>query len=139
MSTAQRAGLLVGTAVVLVAAFVLSRPDEPPRRTSTTQQTTQQTTQTAPAAAPAPRAAPDRGPLLTRRGVRTIDVRRGDEVRFRVRSATREELHVHGYDISRPLPPGRTVAVRFAARIEGVFEIELEGSGVQIAELRVRP
>ncbi len=137
MSTAQRAGLLVGTAVVLVAAFVLSRPDDPARRTSTTQQTTP--TAPATAAVPATRPAPDRGPLLTRGRVHAIEVRKGDTVRFRVRSETREELHVHGYDISRPVPPGRTVAVRFAARIEGVFEIELEHSGVQIAELRVQP
>ncbi len=135
MSTAQRAAVLVGAAVVLAAAFVLSRPQEPPRRAPTTQAATQ----TTPAAAPATRAAPDRGPLLTRGGVRTIEVRKGDAVRFRVRSATREELHVHGYDIVRPLPPRRTVAVAFAAKLEGVFEIELERSGTQIAELRVQP
>lgn len=48
-------------------------------------------------------------------------------------------LHVHGYDISRPLPAGETVPVSFKATIPGIFEIELEGSHVLLARLEVRP
>lgn len=139
MSTAQRAGLLAATAAVLAAAFVLSRPEQPPRPAPATQTQTETQPETPTTATASPRREPDRGPLLTGARVRTIDVRRGEVVRFRVRSATREELHVHGYDILRPLPPGRTVAVRFRASIEGIFEVELHRSGRQIGELRVQP
>jgi hypothetical protein len=81
----------------------------------------------------------ERGPLLRAGEMRTITVRKGQHVRFRVRSATPEELHVHGYDLLRTLPIGRTVNVSFAANIEDILEIELERSAAptQIAELPV--
>ena len=60
-------------------------------------------------------------------------------MRFRVRSETADELHVHGYEIRRDLAPGKIASVSFEARIEGVFEVELEGAGEQIAALRVDP
>lgn len=72
-------------------------------------------------------------------GVEELDFDAGEEVRFAVRSDTRDELHIHGYDVERQLPAGRTVRVRFPASIEGIFEAELHGSGEQIAELRVNP
>ena len=60
-------------------------------------------------------------------------------MRFRVRAEEDEEVHVHGYDITKRAPAGRTVSVRFPAKLEGVFEIELEHSKTQIARLRVEP
>jgi hypothetical protein len=72
-------------------------------------------------------------------GVRELDYAAGEEIRFAVRSETPDELHVHGYDVERPLPAGRTVRIGFEASIEGIFEAELHGSGEQIAELRIEP
>jgi hypothetical protein len=47
---------------------------------------------------------------------------------------------VHGYDIKKDLEPNtKTVTVTFKATIPGIFEIELEQSAEQLAELRVRP
>ncbi len=63
----------------------------------------------------------------------------GDEIRFAVGSDAAEEIHVHGYDIARDVPAGGTVEFDFPAEIEGIFEIELERLGTQIAELRVNP
>ena len=37
------------------------------------------------------------------------------------------------------MPAGGTVSFDFPAEIEGIFEVELEGRGEQIAELRVNP
>jgi hypothetical protein len=37
------------------------------------------------------------------------------------------------------VPAGKTVNVSFKASITGIFEIELHGSGEQIASLRVEP
>ena len=63
----------------------------------------------------------------------------GETVRFRARSPEAEEIHVHGYDRYVDLPAGETVSESFKASITGIFEIELHGSGEQIAELRVDP
>lgn len=138
MTATQRAALLGLTAVVLAGAFALLRSTDaaPPRpaATATTAATTGNATTTTTGE---PR--PDAGPLLSAGEIRTIEIRKGEEVRFRVRSAKAEELHVHGYDIARDLPPGRTVRVRFDASLDGVFEIELERSGTPIGRLKVAP
>jgi hypothetical protein len=72
-------------------------------------------------------------------GVAEIDVNKGDEVRFRVKSAIAEEIHVHGYDLMKDVPAGGTVSFAFPAELEGIFEAELEGEAEQILELRVEP
>lgn len=72
-------------------------------------------------------------------GVEELEYEAGERVRFRVRSDVADEVHVHGYDVSSELPAGGTVTVSFSAEIEGIFEVELEQRGAQIAELRVDP
>jgi FtsP/CotA-like multicopper oxidase with cupredoxin domain len=92
-----------------------------------------------PVATPTPKPTVDPGPLLTGRTVRKIRVDKGDTVRFRVRSPEDEEVHIHGYDIKKDVKAGETENVSFKATIDGIFEIEFEGSATQIAELRVDP
>jgi len=72
-------------------------------------------------------------------GVAEITVSKGDEVRFKVKSAIAEEIHVHGYDLMKDVEAGGTVSFAFPAEIEGIFEAELEGHAEQILELRVEP
>lgn len=73
-------------------------------------------------------------------GVQELEFSAGEEVRFRVEGDEAEEIHVHGYDLMKEIPQGGgTVEFDFPAEIEGIFEAELEGKGVQIAELRVNP
>ena len=60
-------------------------------------------------------------------------------MRFRVRAPEDEEVHVHGYDITQRRQGRRDRADLFKATIDGIFEIEFEHSGTQIAELRVDP
>ena len=72
-------------------------------------------------------------------GVQDLDFNSGDQIRFVVRSDVADEVHVHGYDKSEDVPANGSVRFTFPASIEGVFEVELEGRGVQIAELRVSP
>jgi hypothetical protein len=74
-----------------------------------------------------------------RGGVERLSYESGDRVQFTVTSDVADEVHVHGYDISKDVPAGGTVRFSFPARIEGVFEVELEGRKQQIAELRVSP
>jgi hypothetical protein len=72
-------------------------------------------------------------------GVERLEYDSGERVRFIVRSDVADEVHVHGYDISKEVTAGGSVRFGFPADIEGVFEVELEQRHVQIAELRVNP
>ncbi len=149
MSRRGRIGLLALSVVILVVAFVVLRPsDEPdsadvnaPTATATPASTTTAEAGAGEEATPTPSPEPtvDPGPLLTSAEVTKIRVKKGDTVRFRARSSEDEEIHVHGYDLSRVVTPGQTARMTFKADIEGIFEIEFERSGTTIAELRVDP
>ena len=149
MKPAQRLGLVALAVVVVVAAFVVLQPSDDsdddagggaaaPTATTPAAETTTPAPAPSTTEAPATQAAPA-PPLLTAGRVRELRVDHGDVVRFRVRSSTDDEVHVHGYDIKRDVPAGETVSMQFRANLEGVFEIELEQSATQIASLRVDP
>ena len=72
-------------------------------------------------------------------GVKRLSFDSGDRIQFTVKSDVSDEVHVHGYDESKDVPAGGSVRFSFPARLEGVFEVELEGRTQQIAELRVSP
>jgi heme/copper-type cytochrome/quinol oxidase subunit 2 len=73
-------------------------------------------------------------------GVKTITVEKGDRVRIRVSSTdTADEIHLHGYDTYADVAPDRSARFSFKADLEGIFEIELHGSGTQIGRLVVEP
>ena len=72
-------------------------------------------------------------------GVQKLAVRKGERVRFSVSSDGPEEVHVHGYDLTAPVGPTTPARFDFAAEIEGIFEVELEGAGVPILSLTVNP
>lgn len=72
-------------------------------------------------------------------GVKEITLNKDDTVRLEVRSDTAAEVHIHGYDLMEDVEAGGSVAFRFKADIEGVFEIELEETKTPIAELTVEP
>ena len=67
----------------------------------------------------------------------TVD--KGDRVVLVVSSDVADEVHLHGYDISRDVPAAGTVRIQFTANVPGRFEVELEERGVQIADLTVEP
>lgn len=72
-------------------------------------------------------------------GVRDLTYKAGDRIRFEVESDVGDEIHIHGYDLTKDVEAGGSVRFDFPADIEGVFEAELEGRGVQIVELTVNP
>lgn len=72
-------------------------------------------------------------------GAIEMEATRGERIVFDVRSDAAEEIHVHGYDITRVIAAGGTARVAFRADLEGVYEAELHGSGAPIAELTVKP
>jgi hypothetical protein len=138
MSAGARIGLLAVAVVILVGAFFLLRPssDEPD---TTADAPTATPTLPDTSGTPTPRPTADPGPLLTGDDVEKLRVGKGETVRFRVRAPRDEEVHIHGYDIKKDVKAGVTTPVSFKATIDGIFEIEFEDSGTQIAELRVDP
>ncbi len=64
---------------------------------------------------------------------------RGDSIEVVVRSDVADHIHVHGFDLTADVAPGRPARIAFEATIPGRFEVELEDRGVQIADLEVRP
>ena len=72
-------------------------------------------------------------------GIARDSVAAGRNVVITVTSDVADEVHVHGYDLSADVAPRAPATIRFTADTPGRFEIELENSGVQIAELEVRP
>jgi hypothetical protein len=72
-------------------------------------------------------------------GVKELEYRNGERVRLVVRSDVSDEVHVHGYDLTRDVAAGGSARFNFRATLEGVFEVELETRHEQIASLVVRP
>lgn len=139
-SSAARAGLLlVLTAAAVVLFVVLSGGDDSGSETTTTEaaQTAPAGTATEPAEPPATTIVIQGGEPVG--GVAEIKATKGERVRFVVRSDVADEVHVHGYDISKDVEAGGQVAFDFPADIDGLFEIELEGAATEIAELTVQP
>lgn len=158
MSNGARIGLLVGTVVALVLAFVLLSPgpDEDDSVATTPSVSVPATTPESPAGEPAqtttavtpPASAPPAVEFEQIRvqggnpagGVKTITVKKSERVRIQVSSQdTSDEIHLHGYDITRDLKAGDSVRFSFKADAEGIFEIELEGAHTQIGKLVVEP
>jgi hypothetical protein len=166
MSQTQRAAILALAVLVLGGGFLLARSGSDnggststaapatttaastgttattsvPAATTTTATTTTATT-TATTTVPATPAAPvvtvkDGKPVG---GVQKLQFAKGDAVRFTVASDVADEIHVHGYDVKKDVAAGGRVSFAFPAKIDGIFEVELEDAGVQIAELKVTP
>jgi hypothetical protein len=148
-STSARVAIGVATlAAVAVLFVVFAGDDDEGDDTSATTTTTQAQTQTSATNETTPtREEPDvaADQQITVRngrpvgGVKELSFDSGDRVRFIVTSNVADEVHVHGYDITRDVRPGRSTRFSFPARLEGVFEVELHDAERQIAELRVSP
>jgi hypothetical protein len=143
------AGLLV--ALVLFGAGLLlascggddSESAGTTTETTTTSQTTTTETTTMTETTP-----PPKGPTEIRivvvnaapkGGIVRETVEKNDRVVLIVRSDVADEIHLHGYDISRDVAPGTPARLPFKATIPGRFEVELEDRGVQIADITVEP
>jgi len=72
-------------------------------------------------------------------GVADLTYKKGDDIRLEVKSDVDEEIHVHGYDLYEDVPAGGKAKFDFPATIDGVFEVELHGAAVQVAQLTVKP
>jgi FtsP/CotA-like multicopper oxidase with cupredoxin domain len=138
-------GIAAAIAVVAIVIFVVSgsgsedtsdQAASTPTATATPSATTSGTA--TPEVTPTPTPTPQ-PPLLQAGSVKKLEYKQGDTVTFRVRNDAPEEVHIHGYNIKKELEANKTETVSFKASITGIFEIELEGSATQLAELRVDP
>lgn len=71
-------------------------------------------------------------------GAKRPSVRKGDLVRFVVRTDAGSEIHFHGYELERKPVRGKPSVIQFTARLQGRFELELHDPDVLLAELSVR-
>ena len=141
MTRGQRLTFL-GIAVVIAAVAVIllaGGGDETDNTANSAQTATPTATASDGEATATPTPTPKPPPLLEAGKVRRLTFDQGDTVRFRVRNPEAEEIHVHGYDITKEIEPDKTATVSFKATITGIFEIELHGSAEQSAELKVEP
>jgi hypothetical protein len=70
-----------------------------------------------------------------------VDVEVGQTVRITVTSDVAEEVHVHGFDLSVDLEPGEPGELEFEVTDNpgpGLYEVELEESGLLLFQLEVR-
>lgn len=135
MSRGQRLALVFGAVVVVVIAFVVLSPGEESSQSERPAQAKGETgpaakTDTATEKSPAPeRPAPAVERLsieggAVKGGPREITASRGETVRVVVSSDAPDELHLHGFDITRTAARGKPARFRFKASIEGSFEME---------------
>jgi hypothetical protein len=71
-------------------------------------------------------------------GIRRATVTKPQLVELVVKSDVADEVHLHGYDLHQDVAAGGTARIRFQAKIQGVFEAELENRKLQILELTVK-
>jgi hypothetical protein len=77
-------------------------------------------------------------------GAPDITVESGDVIRIVVTSDAPDDIHLHGYDVTRKAGPGQPARFRVKADLEGSFEIESHvaedaGRDPLVARLNVEP
>ena len=72
-------------------------------------------------------------------GIQRPVVKKGRKVAIVVRADVGEVVHLHGYDIERPVRPGRPTRLEFTATIPGRFELELHHPDAVLADVTVKP
>lgn len=70
-------------------------------------------------------------------GAEEITVSQGEAIRITVESDADHEVHIHGYDLTEDVAAGDRVTFEFVADLAGAWDIELEDTGVKLAELLV--
>jgi hypothetical protein len=72
-------------------------------------------------------------------GIKRPTVNKGTVVRFVVRADRGESVHLHGYDVDKPVRPGKPTVIQLVTRIPGRFELELHEPDSLLARLTVKP
>jgi hypothetical protein len=148
----QRIGLIVVAVVIAAVGIVVisvggddDDSDSGSGQTATQQTETQARGPTGSVDAPTPKPKPEFQKVAIKAGnvqggEQEIEVAKGDTAMIEVTSDEPDDIHLHGYDISKTVAPGKPARFRFKADLEGIFEIEAHHIGnVTIATLVVEP
>src|SRR5688500_3672544 len=72
-----------------------------------------------------------------RGGIKRPELDKGERVVLVVRADAGESVHIHGYDVEKPVTPGKPVRIPLRATIPGRFEVELHHPDSLLAVLQV--
>ncbi|MDX6698217.1 MAG: hypothetical protein QOE65_1614 [Solirubrobacteraceae bacterium] len=72
-------------------------------------------------------------------GLKTLEFKHGERARFVVAADTKQQVHLHGYEIEKTVPAGGRVTFSFKAKNEGVYEVESHTSEQKLAKVKVVP
>lgn len=134
--------LAVVLAALLVAAGCGDDDASPP---ATAVETTVETPSPPPPPAPKPKPAQPKAVVIVvdqgrpRGGIQRPKLEQGGKIVLVIRSDLGEAVHVHGYDLERPITPGKALRIPLTLTIAGRFEIELHHPDALLAVLEVRP
>lgn len=67
-----------------------------------------------------------------------VKVAMGNLIVLTVTADIADEVHFHGYDVFGDVAPGQPAILRVEALIPGVFEVELEGSRLELVVIEVK-
>ncbi len=139
----QRILLILGAVAVAIVAFIVINPGGGNDKASTTATPSAGSTTTG-TATPAPAQNVTSATVRVvgakpQGGIKTITANKGDQLHLTVVSDTADEIHIHGYDFKKDVTAGGSASFDFPLKIDGIFVIELENHGEQIAKLVVEP
>jgi hypothetical protein len=138
----RRFALVVVAIVVVAALFFVFRPESDdgaaPAATTPTSPPSSETLEPPPTTTAAPEPIPWRIETDDDR-IDRLRAPRDAEISITVAADVSDHVHVHGYDLMADVAPGSPATIAFRATITGRFEIELEDSGQEIAQLTVVP
>jgi ABC-type glycerol-3-phosphate transport system substrate-binding protein len=151
MKTAVMAAAVVGSALALAGCGGgggSTAAETSTTGTSTTETTTTPATTEAATTGTATTSAPTREVTVIpirvvngqpQGGIQRPKVDQGDKVLLVVRTDSGEAVHLHGYNIEKPVVPGKPVRLPFTASIAGRFEVELHPTDSLLAVIEVEP
>ena len=142
--------VIAGSVAIVVALFVLLRPDvsSSDGASQSTPTPTTSTPSETPSGSPSESESPeteDRTVIeVTFRdgavqGPTSFSVTQGDRVRIIVHADVSDEVHLHGYDLMSDVTPEQPARIDLVADVPGVFECELEDAAIPLFELEVAP
>jgi heme/copper-type cytochrome/quinol oxidase subunit 2 len=128
MTPARRIALLAAVVVIAVVAFIALKPSDSSKKASSVPST---------GGTPVRNIQVKGGKPVG--GIQPLEFNKGETIKFQVTSDVSDEIHVHGYNLMKDVSPGHPVTFSFPGKIDGEFEVELEGRKQQIASLKVNP
>ena len=139
--------VIVGSIALVVALFVVLRPDDSGDSASPSTPTPTSSPSVTASGSPSPSPSPEPERTVIEvtfrdgavQGPTSFSATQGDRVRIIVHADVSDEVHLHGYNLMSDVTPEQPARIDFVADVPGVFECELEDAGIPLSELEVSP